>query len=116
MAIVQKDDNYLTFTVESSKVLVALKEKEKEEEKLKSVEVPSYAGSIVFKIRSAEHKYHLAYSLDDGTSFVDCAEMAASHLLSLGYTGSCLGLYCTSRGKATEDFASFAWVKHTAFP
>ncbi|CAK9067971.1 4-beta-D-xylan xylohydrolase) (Xylan 1 [Durusdinium trenchii] len=111
VAIVQKDDNYLTFMVESGKLLVALKEKEKDERNIATIDLPSYSGSIVFKIRSADHKYNCAYSLDDGSTYTSCAEMAASHLLSLGYTGSCLGPYCTSRGQVTESFATFAWVR-----
>lgn len=54
------------------------------------------------------------YSLDDGANFTPCAESSAGLVLSLGYTGSCLGLYCTSKGQKTQDFASYAWVKHMA--
>ena len=55
---VQKDDNYITFTVNavSSTLVVTLKEKEKDEKQISSTEI-GYAGSIVLKIRSADHTY-----------------------------------------------------------
>eukprot|EP00434_Breviolum_minutum_P032985 symbB.v1.2.029180.t1/scaffold3167.1/size62076/2 len=99
VALVQKDDNYITFTVNpsSSKLFVAVKEKQKEEEILSTTEI-AYSGSIIFKIKSEDHKYFFEYSLDDGKHFSSCAETSAALVLSLGYTGSCLGLYCTSKG------------------
>lgn len=116
VAIVQKDDNYITFTVNavSSTLVVTLKEKEKDEKQISSTEI-GYAGSIVLKIRSADHTYSFEYSLDDGANFTPCAESSAGLVLSLGYTGSCLGLYCTSKGQKTQDFASYAWMKHMAY-
>lgn len=55
---VQKDDNYITFTVNavSSTLVVTLKEKEKDEKQISSTKI-GYAGSIVLKIRSADHTY-----------------------------------------------------------
>lgn len=112
---VQKDDNYITFTVNpsSSKLFVAVKEKQKEEEILSTTEI-AYSGSIIFKIKSEDHKYFFEYSLDDGKHFSSCAETSAALVLSLGYTGSCLGLYCTSKGQASTDSATYAWVRHSA--
>ncbi len=112
---VQKDDNYITFTVNpsSSKLFVAVKEKQKEEEILSTTEI-AYSGSIIFKIKSEDHKYFFEYSLDDGKHFSSCAETSAALTLSLGYTGSCLGLYCTSKGQVSTDSATYAWVRHSA--
>ena len=109
VAIVQKDENYVSFTKEAKKLRVCLKEKEKPVVEVATTELD--AEEIVFKIESKDHRYVFSYSRDDGKSYVHCTEMAASHLLSLGYTGSCLGLYCTGSGSA-----SFASLQHTAMP
>ena len=109
VAIVQKDENFVSFMKEAGKVRVCLKEKEKPLVEVATTELD--ADEIVFKIESKKQKYLFSYSRDDGKSYVACTEMAASHLLSLGYTGSCLGLYCTGSGSA-----SYASVQHTAMP
>ncbi|CAJ1386285.1 unnamed protein product [Effrenium voratum] len=117
VAIVQKDENYASFTVAkegSYKLRLALKEKEKDEQVLLNKDLSEYKGSIMFKIVSSKHSYDFLYSLDEGKSYVSCAQTKADLLLSLGYTGSCLGLYCTSRGKSSKDSASYAWVRHAA--
>mmetsp|Transcript_105736 Transcript_105736/g.188082 ORF Transcript_105736/g.188082 Transcript_105736/m.188082 type:complete len:561 (-) Transcript_105736:140-1822(-) len=119
LSLFQKDENYVNFTVEfagSCKVQVALKEKDKDQRIVKSAPLAGYAGKVVFKVDSKDHKYHFSYSLDQGASFVDFTELPADLIMSLGYTGSYLGLYCTSKGKASKDYADFDWIQHTAFP
>jgi alpha-N-arabinofuranosidase len=39
----------------------------------------------------------------------------ANHILSKGYTGAYLGVYATSNGKTTEDYADFDWVNYKGF-
>mmetsp|Transcript_35257 Transcript_35257/g.82248 ORF Transcript_35257/g.82248 Transcript_35257/m.82248 type:complete len:559 (+) Transcript_35257:38-1714(+) len=117
-SVFQKDDNYVNFVVQlmggKHRVCVTLKERGKEERALYGDALAAYKGSITFRIESCNHAYSFSYSLDDGASFTSCAEMAADLLLSYGYTGSYLGLYSTSKGKPSEDYAEYAFVQHTA--
>ena len=117
-SVFQKDDNYVNFVVQlvggKHRLCVTLKGRDQEERTLKADDLPAYEGSITFKIESCNHAYHFAYSLDDGANFTSVAETAADHLLSYGYTGSYLGVYCTSRGKPSTDYAEYAFVQHTA--
>ena len=117
-SVFQKDDNYVNFLVERDggkhRLVVVLKEREKEERALHSGDLTAYNGSITFRIESSGHAYHFSYSLDDGASFTSCTDMAADLLLSYGYTGSYLGLYCSSKGSPSKDYAKYAYVQHTA--
>ncbi|CAE7939994.1 xylB [Symbiodinium necroappetens] len=117
-SVFQKDDNYVNFVVQlvggKHRVCVTLKERGKEERALYGDDLAAYQGGITFRIESCNHAYSFSYSLDDGASFTSCAEMAADLLLSYGYTGSYLGLYSTSKGKPSEDYAEYAFVQHSA--
>lgn len=121
MSLFQKDDNYINFLVAFSKetgyrVLIAIKEKEKTEVTLQSSVIANFAGQIVFKVESGAGSYRFLYSLDNGANFTAFADTSNDLIMSMGYTGSYLGLYCTSRGKPSQDYADFDWVQHTARP
>merc|ERR1712014_572300 len=72
----------------------------------------------MFEVKSSNDKYEFRYSLDDGNTMQSILNLIADYIVSKGYTGACLGLYCTSNGKKTEDdlYADFNWVSHKAFP
>ena len=117
-SVFQKDDNYVNFVVRlvegKHRICISLKEREKEERILHDEDLKAYEGTLTFRIESSSHAYHFSYSLDDGGSFTSCAEMEADLLLSYGYTGSYLGLYCTSRGKSSKDYAEYTFIQHSA--
>eukprot|EP00931_Biecheleriopsis_adriatica_P056252 TRINITY_DN33325_c0_g1_i1.p1 TRINITY_DN33325_c0_g1~~TRINITY_DN33325_c0_g1_i1.p1 ORF type:complete len:567 (+),score=89.03 TRINITY_DN33325_c0_g1_i1:64-1764(+) len=122
VCLFQKDENFVKFTVELTKgshcLSVALKEKEKELRVVAAVSLEAFKGKIHLRLccKPGEDEYRFAYSLDAGSSFVEVHKGIENHLLmSFGYTGSYLGLYCTSNGKAEGDYADFDSVKHQAF-
>ena len=47
--------------------------------------------------------------------FILLKETKANHILSKGYTGAYLGVYATSNGKNSNDYADFDWVNYKGF-
>ncbi|MBL7136506.1 MAG: glycoside hydrolase family 43 protein [Candidatus Marinimicrobia bacterium] len=119
VSLFQKDDNYFTFTViqKNRKYLLQLKlaEPNKSPEILKEKNLEEYVSEIIFKVVSKEHSYHFMYSLDNGETFTSFANTKVNHILSKGYTGAYLGLYCTSNGQQSKEYADFDWVQYKGF-
>ena len=116
----QKDDKYLSFAIvrqNGADILrLILAEPEKEPKILKRMTLENYAGEIDFKVVSGNSQYEFAYSLDQGKTYVPFARTAADHILAHGsYTGAYLGLYSTSSGAPTTEYADFDWVKYQAY-
>ncbi|CAE8704703.1 unnamed protein product [Polarella glacialis] len=122
VSLFQKDDSYVNFTVSLNDgnftVRLLIVEKDKDARLAASEPLPSFAREITFKVESKDHGYHFSYSVDDGVSFRLLAQTASDLILGFGYTGSYLGLYCSSNGKPPQegDHADFDWVAHKAFP
>ena len=115
VSLFQKDDNYLTFTIEkNSKQNIILKFISKERKKkpivVQKTFLKSYNGSITLKVNSKNNSYNFYYSLDNGTTFNFFAETSSDLLLSKGYTGAYTGIYSTSNGKNSEEYVDFDWV------
>jgi len=115
VSLFQKDDNYLTFTIERDREQnIILKLVSKEQKKvpvvIQQTFLKSYNDSIIFKVFSKNQSYKYYYSLDNGTNFNFFAETSSSLLLSKGYTGAYMGIYSTSNGKNTEEYVDFDWV------
>ena len=119
LSLVQKDRNYLTFTLsrESDTHVLALVLAEPGEsvQQLQHAQVEGYEGSMLMRLVSKDGQYKFAYSLDGGENFVDFAKMASTHILSRGYTGANLGVYATSNGRETDEYADFDWVEYRAY-
>jgi len=115
VSLFQKDDNYLTFTIERDREQnIILKLVSKEQKKvpvvIQQTFLKSYNDSIIFKVFSKNQSYKYYYSLDNGTNFNFFAETSSSLLLSKGYTGAYMGIYSTSNGKNTEEYVDFDWI------
>ena len=115
VSLFQKDDNYLTFTIEKDKEQnIILKLVSKEQKKvpvvIQQTFLKSYNDSIIFKVFSKNQSYKYYYSLDNGTNFNFFAETSSGLLLSKGYTGAYMGIYSTSNGKNTEEYVDFDWI------
>ena len=115
ISLFQKDDNYFIFTVEKNSeqhvLKLFLKERKKEPVVIQETFLKSYNGTINLKIISEGDTYKFSYSLDDGTTYQFFAETSADKILSKGYTGAYLGLYATSNGKNSKEYADFDWVE-----
>ena len=115
VSLFQKDDNYLTFTIEKNSeqnIILKLisKERKKKPIVVQKTFLKSYNDSIIFKVFSNNQSYKYYYSLDNGTTFNFFAETSSDLLLSKGYTGAYMGIYSTSNGKNSEEYVDFDWV------
>ncbi|MBB6461840.1 glycoside hydrolase family 43 protein [Flammeovirga kamogawensis] len=124
ISIFQKDDNYINMTVtkQNGKYVLKVAVAEKKVDKVKVIKeqvLDNYNSTIVFKVVSRENKYHFMYSLDNGKSFAEFVETKADYLLSFGwnsgYTGAYCGVYVTSNGKASKEYADFDWIDYKGF-
>lgn len=115
VSLFQKDDNYLTFTIEKNRkqnIILKLisKERKKKPIVVQKTYLKSYNGSITFKVNSENNSYNFYYSLDNGTTFNYFTQTSSDLLLSKGYTGAYNGIYSTSNGKNSEEYVDFDWV------
>ena len=115
LSIFSQDDNYINFTIKkhNNKTLLNLSVKPRDQ-KLKYVKsLPvTYNENIILKVSSKESKYSYYYSTDNGNSFKKFTETAANLVLCKGYIGTNLGLYASSNGAKTNEYAEFEWVKN----
>lgn len=120
LALFQKDDNYLSFTVrkenEQAHLRVSLASPGRSLEIIRSAAIGNYRGDIVLRVVSATQRYRLEYSLNGGRVFTPFHEADSDLILSRGYTGAYLGLYSTTNGAPGEDHADFDWVHYRGMP
>ena len=112
----QKEWNYLTSVVYKVGKKFFLEQKLKEKDTklttLKKVSLKKYNGNIVFKTVSRKDEYNFYYSLDNGENFTYLNSLDAVKMLDRNYTGALLGMFATSNGEKTEDYADFDWIQY----
>lgn len=118
ISLFQKDNNLFTFTVikENGKNLIQLKlvEPDSDPQILTKKVVPNFKGDITFKVKSEYFGYSFYYSLG-GAEFILLEKTKSNHILSKKYTGAYLGIYATSNGVNSKDYADFVWVSYKGF-
>ena len=92
-----------------------LKEKGKEVVTLKKTILKGYDGNIILKVKSKKDRYDFFYSLNDGSSFDYFTSIEAIKVLDRNYTGALLGLFTTSNGVLSQDYADYDWVRYKDF-
>ena len=119
ISIYHQDNNYINFTLEKRSGKVSLKlvvnEKGKEAETVKNEVISGYDGEIIFRLISKNSRYRYEYSIDGGQRFNLFAETADNIVLCTGYIGVNMGIYATSNGNATKEYADFDWVSYKGF-
>jgi alpha-N-arabinofuranosidase len=114
ISLFQKDDNFFTFTLiwknGKSTLQLKLAEPAKKPVIIENKTLDDYTGEIIFKVESKDNKYNFMYSVNNSETFTIFNTTKANLMLSKGYTGAYLGIYCTSNGKQGKDFADFDWV------
>ena len=114
IAIVQKDNNFLSFTIKQlgDGFSLELKLMNKIETSIASKKI-DYNSTlpIQLKVESFDNSYRFYFALknDDFQLF---AETPADYLLSHGYTGAHIGLYATSNGQLSIGYADFDRVEY----
>ena len=112
----QKEWNYMTNTVykigKKFYLEQKLKEKNKEVVSLKKIILRNYDGSIILRVTSKKDKYNLYYSLDNGKNFDYYTTVDAIKMLDRNYTGALLGVFSSSNGKKSNDYADYDWVRY----
>ena len=116
ISIYQQDDNYINFTIErqggKAGLKLLVKEKDQELEIVKQEAIPDYKGEILLKIQSDNENYHYLYSLDGGKSFTSFARTKSNLVICRGYIGTNLGIYASSNGNSSKEYADFDWVRY----
>lgn len=119
ISIFQQDNNYINFTIEKrgAQTLLKLTVKERDEDSkmVRQIPIKNYKGSIVFNLVSKGQEYQYLYSLDDGQSFMSFATTNDNLVICRGYIGTNIGVYATSNGKQTSEYADFDWVRYQGF-
>jgi len=115
ISLFQKDNNYITFTVikhnNKNAVQLKLAEPNKEPQILIQKNILNYDGEITFQVKSEDNRYSYYYSLD-GSEFHFLDKTKSNHILSKKYTGAYLGIFASSNGKKTKEYANFDWVRY----
>lgn len=118
ISLFQKDNNYITFTIiklnNKNVVQLKLAEPNKEPQILIQKNILNYDGEITFQVKSEDNRYSYYYSLD-GSEFHFLDRTKSNHILSKKYTGAYLGIFASSNGKKTKEYANFDWVKYKGF-
>jgi alpha-N-arabinofuranosidase len=116
ISLFQQDHNYINFTIAreggNNALKLVVNERRKDPEAVKEEILTDYTGAIMLRVESKDRAYHYSYSLDQGQTFVPFAETAANLILSHGYTGAYLGVYATSNGRASKEYADFDWIHY----
>jgi len=115
LSIFSQDDNYINFTIKKedniTKLILKVKPRDSESKIIKKMPI-KYKNDLVLKIHSKDEKYSYHYSLDGGNTFEIFSKTAANLVLCKGYIGTNLGIYATSNGYKTKEYAEFNWVKN----
>ena len=82
---------------------------------MKNEAIPGYDGEIILRLISINGSYRYEYSTNGGEKFNLFAETADNIVLCYGYIGVNMGIYATSNGYATKEYADFDWVAYKGF-
>ena len=118
ISIFQKDNNYFTLTVikESKEYMIQLKLSEPKinPKIIFRKNIPEYDGEIIFKVESKNNTYSFYYSNDE-KEFNLLGKTKSNHVLSKKYTGAYLGVYATSNGTKSKEYADFDWISYKTY-
>ena len=116
IAIVQKDNNFLSLTIKkfNEDIFLELKLMNNVETSIASKLIDHKCTlTVQLKVESYQNNYRFYYA-QKNDDFQLFAETPADHLLSHGYTGAHIGLYTTSNGQISFGYADFDRVEYTS--
>lgn len=114
ISIFQQDDNYLNYNIlqqdgEPYLILEHRGNKTKPNLIFKQ-KMDGYTGQIILNVTSKENQYSYRFSLDQGMTFSNLGKTEAKLVLCKGYIGTQIGLYASSNGQKTKEYADFDWI------
>jgi len=116
ISIFQQDDQYVNYTLvkTNGKIQLNLQYSSQEEgiKTLKREALDHFKGQIILGITSSDNRYNYHYSTDGGKTYKTFTTSAANLVLCKGYIGTQLGVYASSNGIDTDEFADFNWVEY----
>ena len=74
------------------------------------LKLDEFQGDIALKVLSLNKQYTYFYKLPNSKAFEKAFTTSSDLILSKGYTGAFLGLYCKSNG-AIKDYLDADWVE-----
>lgn len=114
LSLFLQDDNYLNYTLvkQGGKVVLKLvvNERNKDPELINQKELEAYEGEITLKVIATANNYKYHYSLDNGKTFTEFTNTESNLILCHGYTGAYCGLYASSNGVESDEYADFDQV------
>ena len=116
IAIVQKDNNFLSLTIKkfNEDIFLELKLINNVETSITSKLIDHKCTlPVQLKVESYQNNYRFYYA-QKNDDFQLFAETPADLLLSHGYTGAHIGLYTTSNGQISSGYADFDRVEYTS--
>ncbi len=117
MALFQKDDNYIGFTLirenGSYRLRLVLARPGEKPAVMKQAPIEDYIGELFLKAEVVDGEYLFSWALHENGEYAEFARLPGDVILSQGYTGAYLGLYATSNGGAGQGHADFDWVMYT---
>lgn len=122
ISLFQKDNNYVNCVVvrrlDAWFLRLAIAEPDKEVRCEHEIELKTYSGHILFEVLALGQSYVFRYSLAGNSNFEQFATTESGMIISKGYTGAYLGVYCSSVGlpASTTNFVDFDWIEHVALP
>ena len=120
LSIFLQDDNFINYTIkkeEGKNVLqLIVNERNNDQTLVKNEILDGYTGEINLKVVAKNQQYFYFYSLDKGQSYQLFCTTASNLVLCHGYTGAYVGIYASSNGSPTNEYADFDWVDYKGFP
>ena len=120
ISVMQQDNNYINFTIKKTDndmvLQLVVKGRNEESQTIKQQLLKKYNGNIILKLISKNKRYHYLYSLNGGASFETFQETSDELVLCYGYIGTNIGIYASSNGKITNEYADFDWISYKGFP
>ena len=116
VSIFQKDDKYIKFTGFKNEEKIFIKTYAYQNNKIISIseqEIADYKGKIKLKILSEEGEYKFFFSTR-GFRYRLFTKIKNDIVKSVGYTGAHIGLYVTSNGDKSNDYADFDYIDYTS--
>lgn len=114
ISIFQQDDNYLNYNILQQEgephLILEHRANQTKPNLIFKQKLYGYNGQIILNVTSKENQYSYRFSLDKGKTFSNLGKTEANLVLCKSYIGTQIGLYASSNGQKTKEYADFDWI------